>query len=446
MVNTPLARVSTGFPNLDKVLHGGFQRPGCIYISGESSQYMSPLVFQMAYSFLQNGLRGLYVCLDRSAEETIAYFKEYGFNIDRFTEDYSLFFLDFFSQSQEALIESARLGALLYNPDDSFMAIGQFMGWIKNGFIIIDTISTFTLNLETKRVYEFARALKLLARTFNLIIIAIAHTAPLDAQTAEMLRSVSDGNLSLENGSLYVSAFPGVTSGNERLLVTRNGRGRIVLQCILPSGLTQEAMDKIEAAFAEAKVLTVKPILTATTSPTIELPIEKVMQALEKLSMPDGFLEAKPYCSAISCPSCDSQEVYLYLKCPDCGDILLEKGETLEHFNCGHVAFRPNFEREGKLVCPKCHKELRQIGVDYRQVGAWYKCSAGHVSPNVQLQFICTKCRREFDLDSARLGTHNKYELTEKDKQFITVEEQKQKPVFTSEIASSAANRHKLSS
>jgi len=400
----------------------------------------------MAHKFLQDGLRGLYVCLDRSAEETIAYFKEYGFNIDRFTEDYSLFFLDFFSQSQEALIESAQLGALLYKPDESFTTIGQFMDWIKDGFIIIDTISTFTLNLETKKAYEFARALKLLARTFNLIIIALAYTTSLDAQTAEMLRSVSDGNLSLENGSLYVSAFLGAASGNERLMVARNERGRLVLRRLLPLGLTQEVMDKIEAAFAEAQVLTVKPTLTATTSPTIDLPVEKVMQALEKLSIPNGILEAKPYCSIISCPNCDSKEVYLYLKCPDCGGILLEKGETIEHFNCGHVAFRPNFEREGKLVCPKCHKELRQIGVDYRQVGAWYKCSAGHVSPNVQLQFICTKCKYEFDLDSARLGTHKKYELTEKGKQFITVEEQKQKPVFTSEIASSAASQHMLSS
>ena|GEM_PF-1319990 len=441
-----MTRVSTGFPDLDKVLQGGFPRPCCICISGESPQYISPLVFQMAHKFLQDGLRGLYVCLDRSAEETIAYFKEYGFNIDRFTEDYSLFFLDFFSQSQEALIESAQLGALLYNPDESFTTIGQFMDWIKDGFIIIDTISTFTLNLETKKAYEFVRALKLLARTFNLIIIALAYTTPLDAQTAEMLRSVSDGNLSLENGSLYVSAFLGAASGNERLMVARNERGRLVLRRLLPLGLTQEVMDKIEAAFAETQFLTVKPTLTATTSPTIDLPVEKVMQALEKLSIPNGLLETKPYCSTISCPNCDSQEAYIYLKCPDCGNILLEKGETIEHFNCGHVAFRLNFEREGKLVCPKCHKELRQIGVDYRQVGAWYKCSAGHVFPNIQVQFICTKCKYKFDLDSARLGTHKKYALTEKGKQFITVEEQKPKLVFTSEIASSAASQHMLSS
>ncbi|MGB9915104.1 MAG: RAD55 family ATPase [Candidatus Bathyarchaeales archaeon] len=126
-----MTRVSTGFPDLDKALNGGLPKPSCICISGESTQYLYPLILQMAYTFLQDGLRGLYVCLDRTADETIAYFKDYGFNIDQFSEDYSLFFLDFFSQSQEALIESAQLGALLYNPDESFMAIGQFMDWIK---------------------------------------------------------------------------------------------------------------------------------------------------------------------------------------------------------------------------------------------------------------------------------------------------------------------------
>ncbi|MEM3378706.1 MAG: ATPase domain-containing protein [Candidatus Bathyarchaeia archaeon] len=439
-----MTKVSTGFVELDKVLHGGISKPSCICISGETTQYITPLVFQMTYTFLQDGLRGLYVCLDRSAEETVAYFKESGFDIDRFTEDYSLFFLDFFSQSQAALIESAQLGALLYNPDESFAAIGQFMDWIKNGFIIIDTLSTFTLNLETKKAYEFVRALKLLARTFNLIIIGITYTAPLETKTAELLRSVSDGNLAFEDNLLYVSSFLGVARGSERLIVTKDERGRLVLKQLLPSGLNEEITSKLEAALGKAQMLTVKPTLTLTTSPTIDLPIEKVMGAIEKLSAPNGILAAKPYCTSIACPHCGSQEVYLFLRCPDCGSSLLEKGETLEHFNCGHVAFRPNFEDEGKLVCPKCHKELRQIGVDYKQVGAWYKCSAGHISPNVQFQFVCSNCSHEFDVDDAKLETQKRYELTEKGKQVITVTNQQQK-FFTSEIASSEANQHKLS-
>ncbi|MGB9915105.1 MAG: hypothetical protein ACPLIG_02725 [Candidatus Bathyarchaeales archaeon] len=274
--------------------------------------------------------------------------------------------------------------------------------------------------METKKAYEFARAMKLLARTFNLIVIGIAYTTPLDAKTSELLRSVSDGNLSFENGALYINAFLGVTNKNERLLVSSNGRGRLVLRRLLPSSLTREVMDEIESALAEEPILTVNPTLTATTTPAIDMPIKKVLQALEKLSAPTGILEAKPYCSSISCPKCDSQDIYLYLKCPDCGGILLEKGETLEHFNCGHVAFRLRFERDGKLVCPKCNKELRQIGVDYRQVGVWYKCADGHVAPNVKLQFICATCNQEFDLDNSKLGVKKKYELTEKGRRFIT--------------------------
>ncbi|MEM2967908.1 MAG: ATPase domain-containing protein [Candidatus Bathyarchaeia archaeon] len=437
-----MPKIPSGFPDLDKVLGGGIQQPCCICVSSESVHYAAPLVFQMAYTFLQDGLRGLYVCLDCSAEETIAHFKEYGFNIDRFSEDFSIFFLDFFSQSQDALIESAQLGALLYNPDESFMAIGQFMDWIKNGFLIIDTISTFTLNLETKKAYEFVRALKLLSRTFNLITIAIAYTAPLDAKTAELLRSVSDGNLTVEKETLHVNSFLGAAQSNERLIISRGDKGRLVLRKLLPSGLNGELMDKLEKAFSEVAVLKVRPTLTLTTLPEIDLPIEKIMKNLYELSKPNGLLEAKPYCSSVSCPNCGSDKLYLHLKCPDCVSLLLEKGETLEHFSCGHVAFRPNFEHDGKLICPKCHKELRQIGVDYRQIGSWYKCSAGHISPNAQLKLICAKCHAEFDIDNANLTIQKTYELTEKGKQIITVDASQQKCVFTSEYASSTASQH----
>ncbi len=410
-----MTRLSTGFHELDPVLHGGIAKPSCTCVSGEATQYITPFVFQIAYTFLQGGLRGLYVCLDKPAEEIIAHFKEHGFNIDRFTEDYSLFFLDFFSQSQEALIESAQLGALLYNPDDSFLTIGQFMDWIKNGFLIIDTLSTFILNLDTKKAYEFIRALKLLARTFNLVIIGVTYLAPLEPKTAELLRSVSDGHFAFENYVLHVRSFFCSFGGSERLLVSKNERGCLVLKRLYPSGLNEEIIGELEAALTKTRVLKVNPTLTLATAPTIDLPIEKVMPTLEKLSSSDGILDAKPYCTSISCPRCDSQEIYLYLKCLDCGNILLEKGETLEHFNCGHIGFRPNFEREGKLVCPKCHKELRQIGVDYKQIGAWYKCSAGHISPNIQFQFVCSKCSFEFDLDSAKLRIQKNMNLPKKE-------------------------------
>ena len=92
---------NTGFPALDEVIGGGIPKPSCVCVSGESLSYMNTFVFQLIHNFLENGLKGLYVCLDRPASETKQYFDEIGLNIDRYSEDYSIFFLDFFLKAKK---------------------------------------------------------------------------------------------------------------------------------------------------------------------------------------------------------------------------------------------------------------------------------------------------------------------------------------------------------
>jgi len=408
-----LKRLSTGFPALDNVIGGGIPKPYCICVSGESLSYMNTFVFQMVHKFLENGLRGLYVCLDRSASETKQCFDEIGLNIDRFYEDYSIFFLDFFTQSQEALIESEKLTSLAYSPDDSLKAIGQFLDWIKDGFLVIDTVSTFTLNLDSKKPYEFIRAVKLLARTFNLIVIGIMYTLPVDSKTINLLHSLLEGSFVFDKEILRVGSFRGLQN-EETLIITKNVDGKLSLKPLLPEGIKNKMLATLKV-FSKSSSLKIIPRLESLAFPEIDIPINEVYQNLEKLSKAD-ILKAEPYCSGVSCPQCSSKEAQLYLKCPACKSVLLQKGETLEHFNCGHIDFRPKFERNGKLVCPKCTKELRQIGVDYKQVGFWYKCTEGHTFPNILLKFICTKCSHEFDLDNAKIEVLHRYELTEKGK------------------------------
>lgn len=405
---------NTGFPALDEVIGGGIPKPCCVCVSGESLSYMNTFVFQMVHNFLENGLKGLYICVDHPASEIKQYFDEIGLNIDRYSEDYSIFFLDFFSQSQDALIESGKVTSLAYSPDESLKAIGQFLDWIKEGFIVIDTVSTFTLNLDSKKTYEFIRAMKLLARTFNLIIIGIMYTAPMDPKTLNLLHSVSEGNFIFDNENLRVASFRGLSQNEETLIVSKKADGKLSLRQLLPDGVNNKMLATIKA-FSKSSTLKIIPRIESMVFPEIDIPINEVHQNLEKLSKAE-ILKAEPYCSGVSCPQCSSKEAQLYLKCPACKSVLLQKGETLEHFNCGHIDFRPKFERNGKLVCPKCTKELRQIGVDYKQVGFWYKCTEGHTFPNIHLKLICTKCSHEFDLDNAKIEILHRYELTEKGK------------------------------
>ena len=74
-----------------------------------------------------------------------------------------------------------------------------------------------------------------------------------------------------------------------------------------------------------------------------------------------------------------------------------------------------SFEREGdKLVCPKCEKELKVLGADYRKIGAWHKCSNGHLFNMPNLSHKCLECNEEFNTDDTSLETLYEYTLTEK--------------------------------
>ena len=133
-----------------------------------------------------------------------------------------------------------------------------------------------------------------------------------------------------------------------------------------------------------------------------------------------GILKAKPSRSVVACPSCGSVTASLRLQCPECGDIQLKKGESLEHLACGHVDFVSKFERgEGELVCPKCEKKLKMIGVDYRRIKSWYKCSHNHFFGQPATGFNCCYCKKDFTSADALLEMLQEYQLTDKGRDML---------------------------
>jgi len=61
-------------------------------------------------------------------------------------------------------------------------------------------------------------------------------------------------------------------------------------------------------------------------------------------------------------------------RCPRCDSSNIVKGQLVEHFSCGYVGLDRDFKQESRYVCPKCRKDLRLIGTDYRNVGIHYRC------------------------------------------------------------------------
>ena len=89
--------------------------------------------------------------------------------------------------------------------------------------------------------------------------------------------------------------------------------------------------------------------------------------------------------------------------------------ETLiHHFRCGWQDGKSHLTQGRLLVCPKCHRELRHLGVDYDKPGMIVMCrtcKATNSEPVVR--FACLDCSAATpSADAASTDWYN-YDLTE---------------------------------
>ncbi len=201
-----MEKLSTGFPDLDAILGRGLPKPSCLSIQGDLYGDQMGIVYQLIYNFLQKGLKGLYISLDRPADEIRQNFKKLNLDISAYDQDYRIFFIDFFEESQKALIETSTIDALAYEPNKFLRTLTPFLEWIKNGFMIIDSVSTLALNMDVKEGYDLIRGVKIVGRVFNLISIGIVYNVTA-SKIVDTLCTNSEGTLLFKDKALFVERF-----------------------------------------------------------------------------------------------------------------------------------------------------------------------------------------------------------------------------------------------
>ncbi len=163
----------------------------------------------------------------------------------------------------------------------------------------------------------------------------------------------------------------------------------------------RKRLQKLVKALISGNISEIRPFVDparGVTYPEVEeildAPPSEVRNILESLA-DDGILIRELDRTLVSCPSCPSSTFAIELRCPICNSPRLEKGIVIEHMSCGHIDFEHKFLRGGALVCPKCNKQLRAIGIDYRKPINYYKClSCGNFSSIVARSLLCYKCGR----------------------------------------------------
>jgi len=133
----------------------------------------------------------------------------------------------------------------------------------------------------------------------------------------------------------------------------------------------------------------------------------RAIDRLERL----GMVETSTTGRVLRCPQCSSEEVRTIFECPRCGGKNVDKKTLYQHQACGAFFTEPE-GAEGPR-CPTCHAPLTEGS--YRTVGAWFECEdcgSGFEEPKVG--FRCTKCLKEFDVQSSMYTRERSVKLSDK--------------------------------
>jgi hypothetical protein len=94
----------------------------------------------------------------------------------------------------------------------------------------------------------------------------------------------------------------------------------------------------------------------------------------------------------------------------------------IEHIKCGYIDTEDHFQKEGKLVCPKCHKELTNPDLDYHRAGIWCTCNQCSKSFDIPVPaHFCRDCQENFTFDDALYKDVYSYSLTSDAKEEATI-------------------------
>lgn len=109
----------------------------------------------------------------------------------------------------------------------------------------------------------------------------------------------------------------------------------------------------------------------------------------------------------VSCIKCQSVQILPSFSCPSCAGADFNQGKLIEHFKCGNVSIE-NTYKDNK--CPKCKKEIKILGVDYKSMDNYYMCNrCGNKFAEPSQDYLCVKCGNRFQLEKAQWITSTGY-------------------------------------
>ena len=135
-----------------------------------------------------------------------------------------------------------------------------------------------------------------------------------------------------------------------------------------------------------------------------------------------GILERRLYDKIFYCQKCGSASISIHYGCPYCKSFDIQRSALIEHVKCGYMDVEENFKKGNKLVCPKCHEELRKLDIDYRKAGMWCTCKDCGKSFDIPVTaHFCRDCHANFTFEEAVIKDVYAYSLKEEAKEEVAI-------------------------
>ena len=134
----------------------------------------------------------------------------------------------------------------------------------------------------------------------------------------------------------------------------------------------------------------------------------------------DEIISGKFVDTIYLCNSCSNSYLNIREVCPNCDSSHLVSNDLIHHFSCAYMGEISEFKAAGygeTLICPKCEKKLKHIGVDYDKPAAIFNCQGcAHSFQDPLIRAKCLNCGADQKVEHLVKKEVKKYHLTAKGK------------------------------
>ncbi len=117
------------------------------------------------------------------------------------------------------------------------------------------------------------------------------------------------------------------------------------------------------------------------------------------------------------CKKCSGSYLHFSETCHKCKSVDIEAESLIHHFRCAYIGPESDFKKDDDLICPKCDKMLRHIGVDYDKPSEIIHChSCNHQAQQSAIVATCVDCGNRNELANLHTKEMFKIKLTEQGK------------------------------